>query len=100
MNPATIPKKLSSAAIKKILSRALWEQDILPHTLPKGVRRHEWKGVHGYRKFFKTRAEQVMNRTNVEYLMGHSLGVSQSYFKPTEKDVLADYLKAGFANHQ
>lgn len=35
-----------------------------------------------------------MNRTNVEYIMGHSLGISQSYFKPTEKDVLTDYLKA------
>ena len=35
-----------------------------------------------------------MNRTNVEYIIGHGLGVSQSYYKPLERDVLADYLKA------
>lgn len=91
---ATQPRKLTSAAVKKILGRALWEEGLRPHALTEGTRRHEWKAVHGYRKFFKTRAEQVMNRTNVEYLMGHSLGISQSYYKPVEKDVLADYLKA------
>lgn len=91
---ATLPRKLTSAAIKKLLGRALWEEGLRPHALTEGSRRHEWKAVHGYRKFFKTRAEQVMNRTNVEYLMGHSLGISQSYYKPVERDVLADYLKA------
>lgn len=26
--------------------------------------------------------------------MGHDIGLSESYYKPTEKEVLADYLKA------
>lgn len=26
--------------------------------------------------------------------MGHNIGISQSYYKPTERDVLDDYLKA------
>jgi hypothetical protein len=58
------------------------------------VKRHEWKGAHGYRKAFKTRAEQVMRPANVEILMGHDIGVSESYWRPTEKEVLQDYLKA------
>ena len=50
---ATNPKKLQSIAIKRLLSRALWEQGIR-HVLPPGVKRHEWKGAHGYRKAFKS----------------------------------------------
>lgn len=53
--------------------------------------RHEFKGVHGFRKFFKTRAEQVMRPINVEILMGHIVGVSS---KPQEKELLEDYVKA------
>ena len=91
---ATSPKKLSSLAIKMALIRALYEQGVR-EALPDGVRRHEWKGVHGFRKFFKTQAEQVMNHANVELLLGHtSETLQRSYYKPTEKDVLADYLKA------
>ena len=57
--------------------------------------------AHGYRKFYKSRAEQVMNPINVEATMGHDLGISQSYWKPTEKEVLEDYLKAvGPINNQ
>jgi hypothetical protein len=35
-----------------------------------------------------------MKPLNVELLMGHSSGVSDSYWRPTEKEVLQDYLKA------
>lgn len=45
-------------------------------------------------KFFKSRAEQVMKPINVEILMSHSTGVSDSYYRPIEKDLLEDYLKA------
>jgi hypothetical protein len=63
---ATNPKKLQSIATKRLLDRALWEHGI-PHTsLPAGVKRHEWKAAHGYRKFYKSRAEQVMKPINVE----------------------------------
>ena len=46
------------------------------------------------RKFFKSRAEQVMRPANVELLMGHEIGISTSYYKPTEHEILQDYLKA------
>jgi hypothetical protein len=90
---ATSTKQLKSLAIKRLLDRALWEQGIR-QKLPVGVKRHEWKEGHGYRKFFKSHAEQVMRPANVETLMGHDLGVSESYWKPTELEVLKDYVKA------
>jgi hypothetical protein len=90
---ATNPKQLRIAAIKKILNRALWEQG-LRHALPEGARRHEWKSAHGFRKFFKTNAERVMRPLNVELIMGHDSGISESYWRPTKEQVLEDYLKA------
>ena len=35
-----------------------------------------------------------MKPINVEITMGHDIGVSSSYYKPTEGEVLEDYLKA------
>ncbi len=90
---ATCPKKLASVAIKRIIERALWSQKVR-YKLNNGERRHEWKTVHGFRKFFKTRAEQVMKPANVEILMGHSIGISDSYYRPSDKEILDDYLKA------
>jgi integrase len=90
---ATCPKKLQSSGIKRLLERALWEQGIR-QTLTSGVKRHEWKAAHGFRKFYKSRTEQVMRPINVEITMGHDIGISASYYKPTEHEVLDDYLKA------
>jgi hypothetical protein len=74
---ATCPKKLKSSGIKRLLERALWEQGIR-HPLQDGAIRHEWKAAHGFHKFYKSRAEQVMKPINVEKTMGHNIGVSQS----------------------
>jgi hypothetical protein len=90
---ATIPKKLKSSGVKVLMEHALYAQGIRT-TLPAGKRRHEFQAVHGYRKFFKSHAEQVMRPINVEILMGHSTGISDSYYRPTSKDLLEDYLKA------
>jgi hypothetical protein len=64
------------------------------YALPEAVKHYEWKGTHGYRKIYKSRAEQVMKPINVESTMGHDLGVSESYWRPIEREVLEDYLKA------
>ena len=90
---ATNPKRLKSSGIKRLLERAIWEQGIR-EPLKEGTKRHEWKAAHGFRKFYKTRAEQVMKPINVEITMGHDIGISASYYKPTEREVLEDYLKA------
>lgn len=90
---ASCPKKLQSRGIKRLVERALWAQGVRKK-LDAGQSRHEFKADHGFRKFFKTRAEQVMKPINVEWLMGHSTGVSDSYYRPTEQELIADYLKA------
>jgi hypothetical protein len=90
---ATNPRRRKSSDVKRLLERAIWEQAI-GQPLKEGTKRHEWKAAHGFRKFYKTRAEQVMRPANVEILMGHDIGISESYWRPTEQEVLQDYLKA------
>ena len=90
---ARYPRKLKSSGIKSLIERAMRAQG-LAKPLLKGVKRREWKSGHGYRKFFKSKAEQVMKPANVELLSGRCIGISQSYYKPTENEVLQDYLKA------
>ena len=87
------PKPLKSSGIKRLMERALWAQGIRK-PLEEGSKRHEFKVDHGFRKYFKTRAEQVMRPINVEIIMGHSVGLSDSYYRPTEHEMLEDYLKA------
>lgn len=69
---ATYPKKFKSSGIKRLLERALIEQGVR-HPLQNGAKRHEWKAAHGFRKFYKSRAEQVMKPINVEKTMGHNI---------------------------
>jgi hypothetical protein len=35
-----------------------------------------------------------MKSINVELLLGHNIGISRSYYRPSEKELLEDYLKA------
>jgi integrase len=58
-------------------------------------RSYEWKQCHSFRKFFKTRMEMSGVKPIItEMLMGHTIGVSGSYMKPTEKELLEEYAKA------
>ena len=84
---ATNPHRLQSSGIKRLLERALWEQG-LRTILDGSTKRHEWKAVHGFRKYYKSRAEQVMKPINVEITMGHDIGVSRSYWRPRVEEVL------------
>jgi len=50
---------------------------------------------HSLRKWFKTRCEIAgMKPINIEKLMNHSTGISDSYYRATEQELLEDYLKA------
>jgi hypothetical protein len=88
------PKKLESIGIKSLIERAIKSQGIIKKPLVENEKRREWKSIHGYRKFFKSHAEQVMKPIHVEMLMGHNIGLSGSYYKPIEKQILEDYLNA------
>lgn len=87
------PIQLKSSGVRVMIDRALQIQGIREPLRP-GEKRHEFKTVHGFRKFFKTQTEQVMKSINVEICMGHNIGVSRSYYKPSEKEILDDYLNA------
>jgi len=86
------PIRLRSSGVKSLMCKALFQQNVRP-ILKKGNKRHEFKGLHGFRKYFKTNCEPYMKPANVELLLGHDLGISKSYYKPLEKDVLNDYMK-------
>jgi integrase len=49
----TIPKKLSSSGIKRLLERANWAQGLRTQ-LQNGKKRHPYQAVHSMRKWFKT----------------------------------------------
>lgn len=55
-------------------------------------KRHEFS-VHGFRKAFKTLCEIAgMKPINIERLLNHTTGISDNYYRPTETQVLDDYL--------
>jgi hypothetical protein len=92
---ATYPKQLKSSGIKSLIERALKAQGLVkPLNKNNKERRREWKGCHGLRKFYQSNAEKVMKTINVEITMGHNIGITASYYKPNEREILADYLKA------
>jgi len=89
----SIPKQLKSSGLKSLMERALKAQGIKKN-LPPGQKRQEFQAVHGLRKFFKTHSEHAMRSINVEILLDHSTGISDSYYRPNENELLKDYLNA------
>jgi hypothetical protein len=87
------PLKLRSSGVKRLMEDALWTQGIRKKEDLKR-NRYQFQTDHGLRKWFKTRCELSGIRSiNIETLMGHSIGISDSYYKITEDELLQDYLK-------
>jgi integrase len=87
---------LTTDGVKALMGR-LQKQLAMRQVISEGknARRFEFKTVHGFRKFFKTRMEMSGVKPIItEILMGHEIGVSGSYMKPTEKELLEEYSKA------
>ncbi|CAN5520525.1 hypothetical protein BH18THE2_BH18THE2_15430 [soil metagenome] len=90
---ASLPKKLSYLGVKRLVERAIWAQG-LRRKLEPGKKRHPFQANHSLRKWFKTRCEIAgMKPINVEKLMNHSIGISDSYYRATEKELLDDYCR-------
>jgi hypothetical protein len=86
--------KLKSSGVKRLIEDALWTQGVRKKTDLRR-NRYEFQTDHGLRKWFKTRCEiSGMKSINIEKLMGHSIGISDSYYRATENELLEDYLKA------
>jgi hypothetical protein len=92
---AKYPKQFKSTGIKTLVGRALQIQGIRTKLdLRNGEKNHDWKTLHGFRKFFETQTERAMKSLNVEILMGHDIGLADSYYKPSEQDLFEDYIKS------
>ncbi len=90
---AANPKPLNSSAITRLLNRAWQAQKIRPQ-LEKGEKRHEFKTAHGFRKYFKTQLDQArVPSIKTDLLMGHSIGVNDSYNRFSEEQMLENYLQ-------
>lgn len=51
--------------------------------------------AHGYRKFFTTQLINAKVNPEIrEMLLGHSIGLAGAYYKPTEDEMLGEYMKA------
>lgn len=87
------PVQLSSDGVKSMIERAIHSQGLWT-PLEEGSRRREWKGMHGFRKFFKTQSEKVMKSLHVEMLLGHNTGLARNYYRPNENEILNEYYKA------
>ena len=88
------PEKLKSSGIKRLMEDALWTQGIRKKSNLKR-NRYEFQTDHGFRKWFKTRCElSGIKSIDIEILMGHSIGISDSYYKITEDELLESYMKA------
>ena len=86
--------KLQSSGVKRLIEDSLWTQGIRTKSNLKR-NRYEFQTDHGFRKWFKTRCEIAgMKSINIETLMGHSIGISDSYYRLTESELLTDYVKA------
>jgi hypothetical protein len=90
---AQYPKQFKSDGIKTLIKRA-WRIQRIRADLKEGQKRHEFKTTHSFRKYFETKSMQVMKVMNVKLLMDHDTGISKSYYRPTEQELLEDFLKA------
>jgi integrase len=85
-DPFTInlPKFLTEGAVMKAIDGVLKKS---------GVKTTEAMRSHAWRKGFKSICEQSgMKSINVELLMDHNIGVSGHYYRPSEADLLEDYM--------
>lgn len=89
---AQYPKQFKSDGIKTLIKRA-WRIQRIRADLKYGQKRHEFKTTHSFRKYFETKCMQVMKVLNVKLLMDHDTGISKSYYRPTEQELLEDYKK-------
>lgn len=93
------PEKLDSNGIRTMLKRAWRDIGVTGKGKGKGQAQAQNektpKSTHSFRKWFKVQCERSdMKSINIEILMGHNIGISGSYYMPTENQVLDEYLKA------
>ncbi len=88
-------ERLISRTIEKSGLRTVERQTELQQYNEHGKIRKNVRLTTGFRKFFDTQLIYADVRPAIkEMFMGHSIGLDDNYFKPSEKDVLEEYLTA------
>ncbi|HEY7571458.1 MAG TPA: site-specific integrase [Nitrososphaeraceae archaeon] len=89
------PKAVSVYVIAFMVERLLDRTGIRTPTADGSNQRTELMQTHGFRKFFKTTCINAgVHPLYSEYLMGHRSGLTKSYFKPTDAELLEGNDKA------
>jgi hypothetical protein len=92
--PIERPVRLDSMGVKRLIEDAI-KAAKLRKPLQGGKKRHEFQALHGFRKLFKSTCEGRISKTlHVEILLGHSIGLNANYYRPTDEELLSDYLRA------
>ena len=87
------PIQFKSSGIRSMINDS-WRIQGVREELEKGKRRHQFKSLHGFRKYFETECQKMMKSLNVSYLMGHDTGITAHYYRPKMDELLEDYLKS------
>ena len=91
---SSVSQKISSDAIRQIFNRAWRVQNIrTAKPLTENHKRHSFKATHSFRKYFETKCLKKMKLLNVKLLIGQDTGLERSDYKPTESELLEDYLQ-------
>jgi len=85
------PKKLSTSSMVITIWGSLIKSGVREQT---DTKRYPVKMDHGFRKFFNTMCKKAnVDVMHKEMLMGHSIGLDDSYYRPGIDDLLPDYVK-------
>ena len=78
-----------------LIAAGIQKVEHLTETKTTGRIRKEVKASHGFRKFATTNMIRAkVNAEAREMLLGHSIGLSDSYYRPDANEILTEYLKA------
>ena len=89
-NPIPITPKSLSAVFRRILLISGVRNKIHPQS-----QRHDKAEFHAFRKAYATTLVHAnVNHLVKELLMGHSVGLDNSYYRPSEEKMLGEYTKA------
>ena len=94
MRPQTIQNKIIELGIRAgIRGKTVLEKNMKSNQ--GGSCRKDVPAAHGFRKFFTTQLVNVKVNPEIrEMLLGHKIGLTSAYYKPTDDDFLIEYRKA------
>jgi integrase len=91
-------KRMASQTLKTILYARLRKVGLIEKS-DKEIRDHQFRHSvplsHGFRKFWMNQAVNAkLNPEIREMLLGHKIGLSSAYYRPSEEEMLEEFMKA------